>query len=75
LPKTLAFIVSVGEESGELPHLLKKLGDGYKEELDILTQRFLAALEPVLTLGLSLFVIFVVLSIMLPIVDMLGTIK
>lgn len=75
LPKTLGFIVSVGEESGELPQLLKKLADGYKEELDLLTQKFLAILEPVLTLALSLFVIFVVLSIMLPIVDMLGTIK
>ncbi len=75
LPKTLGFIVSVGEESGELPQLLKKLADGYKEELDLLTQKFIAVLEPVLTLGLSIFVIFVVLSIMLPIVDMLGTIK
>ncbi len=75
LPRTLGFIVSVGEESGELPQLLKKLADGYKEELDILTQKFIAFLEPVLTLGLAIFVIFVVLSIMLPIIDMLGTIK
>ncbi|MFN7182093.1 MAG: type II secretion system F family protein [Planctomycetota bacterium] len=75
LPRTLGFIVSVGEESGELPQLLKRLADGYKEELDILTQKFIAFLEPVLTLALSVFVIFVVLSIMLPIIDMLGTIK
>jgi type II secretory pathway component PulF len=75
LPRTLSFIIGVGEESGELPQLLKKLANGYKEEMDILTAKFLSILEPMLTLGLSVFVIFVVLSIMLPIIDMLGTIK
>jgi type II secretory pathway component PulF len=68
-PKSLGFVVAVGEEAGELPQVLDEVAKGYNEEVTVQSGRVADALTPVLIVFLGIVVGFIVAAILLPITD------
>lgn len=69
-PPVVCYMISVGEESGQLDKLLRKMSQAYDEELEIQAQKLTSLLEPLLILFMAGIVAFIVLSILLPILQM-----
>ena len=69
-PPLLPRVVAVGEQSGELPGMLTGIADAYEEEVGRTIQAMTAVLEPVLIIVMAAAVLFVVVSILLPIFEL-----
>ncbi len=69
LPKSIGFVVGVGEESGELARVLKDVAAGYNEEVEVVSGRLTDLINPILIVFLGLVVGFIVAAILLPITD------
>lgn len=69
LPRSLGFVVAVGEESGDLPRVLHELAQSYNEEVEITSGRLTEIVNPVMIVFLGLIVGFIVAAILLPITD------
>lgn len=69
-PPVVGYMIGVGEESGRLEELLKKTAEAYDEEVDVAAQKMTALLEPIMIVVMSFVVGFIVLSILLPILEM-----
>ena len=63
-------LAGIGEETGDLQEMLGKVADYYDEEVEDATQRLLAMMEPVIILFMAVFVVIIVLSIFLPMLNM-----
>jgi general secretion pathway protein F len=68
-PPSIGFVVGVGEESGELSHVLRDVADSYNEEVEVVSARLTDLVNPVLIVFLGLVVGFIVAAILLPITD------
>ncbi|MBU5670055.1 type II secretion system F family protein [Peptoniphilus sp. MSJ-1] len=71
-PQILISMIRVGEESSSLREIFKEMSKFYEDELENQNKRFLGILGPILIIILSIFVGFIVLSIALPIFDMVN---
>lgn len=69
-PPAVGYMVSIGEQSGRLEEILDKLSESYDEEIDFAIQKMTAVLEPVLILGMATVVAFIVISILLPMLQL-----
>jgi general secretion pathway protein F len=69
-PPVVGYMIGVGEESGRLEDLLKKLAEAYEEEVDVAAQKLTALLEPLMIVVMSGMVAFIVMAILLPILEM-----
>ncbi|MFN3484335.1 MAG: type II secretion system inner membrane protein GspF [Planctomycetota bacterium] len=69
-PPVVAYMIGVGEESGRLEELLKKTSQAYDEEVEVAAQKLTSLLEPLLIVVMAFVVGFIVLSILLPILQM-----
>ncbi len=67
LPKMWVELVLIGEESNSLDQTLKELADAYQKELENRLSSLLAMLEPLSTLAVGGIVLFIALSMFLPI--------
>ena len=65
-PPAVGYMVAVGEQSGRLEEILDKLAESYDEEVDISVQKMTSVLEPLLILVMAVVVAFIVISILLP---------
>lgn len=68
-PPSFINVVTVGEESGRLDKVLQELAYDYNKEVDRRIKRLLNMLGPVLILIVGLLVFLVVLSMLLPILQ------
>lgn len=68
-PAIVGYMVSVGEQSGELEQMLDRIAIAYDEEIDIATERMTAVLEPIMIIFLAVVVGYIVVSIVLPILQ------
>jgi type IV pilus assembly protein PilC len=68
-PALVGYMVSVGEQSGELEQMLDRIASSYDEEIDIATERLTAVLEPIMIIFLAVVVGYIVVSIVLPILQ------
>lgn len=66
-PMLLIQMVAVGEESGTLPEMLEKVSVHFEEVLDYRINKFLTAIEPLLIILVGGVVVFILLSVYLPI--------
>lgn len=64
-------MVDVGEETGELDTMLYKVADTYDEEVKTLTDGLMALLEPLMIVFLGGAVGFIVISLFMPLVDLI----
>lgn len=66
IPPILVQMIRVGEKTGSLDDMLHKVSTFYDDELEQLTARFGTFIEPVLIVGLTVVVGFIMLSIIIP---------
>ena len=69
-PQLSIQMIQVGEQSGELESMLKKIADVFEKEAENSILRLTSYLEPVMILVMGCVVGFIVLSICLPIFEM-----
>jgi general secretion pathway protein F len=69
-PPVVGYMIGVGEESGRLEELLKKTAQAYDEEVEVAAQKLTSMLEPLMIVIMAFMVGFIVLSILLPILQM-----
>lgn len=69
IPPTLVQMVAVGEESGALGDLLYRAADAMDEETNARLSRLLSLLEPLIILVMGTVVAFIVVSVLLPLLD------
>ncbi|NIO16070.1 MAG: hypothetical protein GTN70_03585 [Deltaproteobacteria bacterium] len=69
-PPILIQMVSVGEESGNLDFMLKKAAQAFEREYENFLERFLSLIEPVIILVMGGLVAFIVISVMLPLLNL-----
>lgn len=65
-------MVDVGEETGELDTMLYKVADTYDEEVKTMTDGLMSLLEPLLICFLGFAVGFIVISLFMPLVDLIS---
>lgn len=66
-PKDMQGMVAIGEDTGELPKMLDSVALFYDVELDERIDGLSAAVEPLITIVIGVFVAFFVASVFLPI--------
>ena len=69
-PTLLMEMVTVGEETGRLEQTLDVVSDYYTKEVDVAVKRALEIMNPAITIVLALLVVFILLSVYLPIFSM-----
>ncbi|HYG76282.1 MAG TPA: type II secretion system F family protein [Planctomycetota bacterium] len=69
LPRSIGFVVGVGEETGELSRVLREVADSYNEEVELVSGRITDLINPILIVFLGVAVGFIVAAILLPITD------
>ena len=69
IPPTLVQMVAVGEESGKLDFLLDKMGEAIDGEVEARLSRALSLMEPVIILIMGTIVAFIVISVLLPLLE------
>jgi len=73
MPGIMVQMVRVGEETGSLGQILKTLGDFYKREVDDAIDTLVGMIEPVMIVFLGLGVGILLVSVLMPIYNMVGT--
>lgn len=69
-PPMLLYMVELGQRSGELETMLLKTADTYDDDVTVTVDAMVSLLEPVIIIVMGLFVGMLVLSILLPILNM-----
>jgi len=75
LPPTGISILKSGEESGRLSELIRFLAEQLDEEIDILTERISALIEPFLMIFVGICVVIIIIALYLPLFDMIGQVR
>lgn len=74
-PKLALQMVAVGEESGELDGMLLKVADTFDTETRNTLDRLLALMVPVTTIAMTVMVAMIMMAIILPIMDLAGSVQ
>lgn len=69
-PPIAVQMIQVGEQSGNLEDMLAKVADVFEKEVETTVMRMTALLEPIMVVIMAGMVLFIVLSIFLPILEM-----
>jgi len=69
-PSLLMEMTSIGEETGALESTMEVIGVYYDNEVEVSTTKLLSMLEPIITVVMAVVVLFVLLSIYLPMFSM-----
>ena len=73
-PLMLTQMMKVGEDTGSLDDILKKTAEYYEIEADFALQKLTALIEPVMIVFLAIVVGFVVISIAMPMFQVMGAV-
>ncbi len=65
----------MGEETGALDSMLQKVADFYEDEVNAAVKSLTSIIEPIMMLGVGAIVGVVVISMYLPIFDMMNIVK
>ena len=74
-PPMVSQMVRIGEETGELEHMLEKIADFYEEEVDSAIQSLTSIIEPIMMIGVGVMVGIIIISMYLPMFKMLSLVK
>ncbi len=69
-PPLVYHMVAIGERSGQLEEMLSNVGRAYEDQVEVRVASLTAMLEPVMTVGMGAVVAFIVMSILLPILQL-----
>ena len=74
-PPLVLHMVLTGEETGALDDMLAEITSYYEREIDYTVSRMSSYIEPILTVGLGVMVLFIALAIFMPWWDMMEAFK
>jgi type IV pilus assembly protein PilC len=74
-PPMVGHMVSVGEETGQLEHMLTKIADFYETEVDAKVKALTALIEPIMIVFVGGMVGFIVVSMYLPLFSLYEKIR
>ena len=69
-PPLIPHMISIGEQTGSLDHMLSKVAEFYEKEVEAETDRLKALIEPLMIVFLAAIVGTIVLAIMMPMFEM-----
>jgi len=69
-PPLIPHMISIGEQTGSLDHMLSKVAEFYEKEVEAETDRLKALIEPLMIVVLAALVGTIVLAIMMPMFEM-----
>jgi len=69
-PSMMVHMVAVGERSGQLETMLQNVAGAYEREVDGKVTRLTTILSPAIIVTMAVVVVFIVFSILTPILDM-----
>lgn len=75
IPGIVAEVLAIGEETGALGPLLDRLADYFDQEADTRIRTITTLLEPLLILGIGILVGLILLSVLLPMFDVVWSIQ
>ncbi len=70
-PPMVISMVEVGEETGELPNMLRRIADNFEDEVDNAVAGLTSIIEPLLIVFLALIVGVIVIALFLPLVGII----
>ena len=70
-PPVVISMVEVGEETGELPSMLKRIADNYDDEVDNAVAGLTSIIEPLLIVFLAVIVGVIVIALFLPLIGII----
>ena len=73
-PRLFVRLLALGNRTGELDSVMGKVADTYESEVDAQLTRFSGIVEPLLVVVLSLIVGAILLSVMLPLVEIISAV-
>lgn len=73
-PPMVTQMVAVGEETGNLDAMLSKIADFYDTEVEYMLASLTSMLEPIMIVGMGGIVGFIVISVFLPLYQLIGNI-
>ncbi len=74
-PPMVVQMINVGEQTGGLDEMLGKIADFYDDEVDAAVEALLSAMEPVMIVFLGVVVGGMIVSMYLPIFDMINAVQ
>lgn len=74
-PPMVTQMVAVGEETGNLDAMLSKIADFYDTEVEYLLSSLTSMLEPIMIVGMGGIVGFIVISVFLPLYQLIGKLQ
>ncbi|MBA3754091.1 MAG: type II secretion system inner membrane protein GspF [Nitrospira sp.] len=74
-PPLVTHMIGVGEKSGELEEMLRRISQIYDSDVDRVISRLTSLMEPIMILFMGSIVFFIVLAILLPIFEMSQIVK
>jgi general secretion pathway protein F len=69
-PSMMVHMISVGERSGQLEAMLENVAVAYERDVDSKVQRLTTVLSPLIIVMMAVGVVFIVFSVLQPILDM-----
>jgi type II secretory pathway component PulF len=72
-PPTVAYMIGVGEQAGNLEEMLERVAATYDEEVDLSTQKLTSVIEPLIIVALACIVAGIVIAIVLPLMQLQKT--
>lgn len=73
-PRMLTQMVTLGEETGQLEEMLIKTSEFYDGEVEVAIEKMISAIEPIFIMVLGGVVLFIILSLMLPMFSIMSAI-
>ncbi len=69
-PPLVTKMISVGERTGQIEEMLLRVAQIYEEDVEVTLSGMVSLIEPLIIVAMGLVVLFIVLSILLPILEM-----
>ena len=74
-PPMVYYMIKIGEDSGYIEEVLAKTADFYDEEIETAIQRLTTMLEPLMIVVMAVVIGFIVISMVLPMFEMVNTVQ
>lgn len=74
-PPMSYYMIKIGEDSGSIEEVLDKTADFYDEEIETAIQRLTTMLEPIMIVVMAIVIGFIVISMVLPMFEMVKTVQ
>ena len=74
-PPMVVRMIAIGEQSGSLDNMLNNVSMHYDSEVDFAIKKLAGMIEPILTISIGIFIMFMALSIFMPMWNIMGLIQ